>query len=80
MYTLNSLICHELEALANTLAGTCDSIDAGLERIDLEPGDYDTTNVQDDLIGLNTELCIGCQWWFESCELDPDAYCEDCQE
>ncbi len=66
--------------LAGRLEGTCDSIGSALEELDL---DYEVEEVEEALLDLNIELCRGCGWWMESCELEDDddeicGYCHDC--
>jgi hypothetical protein len=70
----------QLDELANDLLGTADSIDTALERIGLDPADFDMIDVEDALIDWGTERCIYCGWWMESCALNEDGVCEECVE
>lgn len=74
----NRLTRAQVEQLGDVLSGTCDSIDTGLERIGLDPDDWDISTVQDQLLDVNVEECPACNWWFESCMLDDEGYCPDC--
>lgn len=73
----------QLEELGNQLSGTADSIQSGLQAIGLDIDDYDATNVEDQLLDLNMEICPGCGWWAESSELVDDdgeeTSCDNCR-
>lgn len=54
-----------LKKLANSLEGTCDTLDRHVEKLDLEKCNFD----EGDLLEFNIEPCSGCGWWMESSEL-----------
>jgi len=70
----------QLKMLAENLAGTCDSIETGLEGLDLDARDFDVTNVEDALLDYNVEICPGCDWWCDSGELHDGEGCDGCIE
>lgn len=68
----------ELEQVAGEIVGTCSQTWHITERLGL--GDVDGFAVEDQLLDLNIERCKGCDWWFNSCMLDEEGFCADCQE
>jgi hypothetical protein len=75
----------QLVQLGDTLQGTCMLVQAGLERIGLDPDDYQVDELEDQLLDINMECCQGCGWWDESsalADLDNEqaGYCADCRE
>ena len=68
----------QLREIAEYLVGTCESIDTGLEMVDLNPDDFDITDVEDAILDYNVETCPGCGWWFEGGELNDGEGCDDC--
>lgn len=79
-----SLTDDEIAAIKHALLGTCDSVEAVLERMGL---DADAAAVEDALLDgtPSVECCQGCHWWFESGDLvgdDPDqaGFCSDCRD
>lgn len=69
------------EKVQYDLLGTCDTL---TRYVDEHP-EVDVGDLEDALVGLNTERCQGCDWWHESCELDGGGddewvgYCDDCR-
>lgn len=72
----------ELDKLADTLQGTCMSLEAGLEQLGLgEELSVADAQYLDSLVFL----CDGCSWWCEVGEANenPDGggdLCDDCHE
>lgn len=52
------------------------SIEEGLRQIDLDPDEYDVTEVEAEL--HETERCCTCSWWFEAFEMKDNGECENC--
>lgn len=71
-----------LHKIADSLSGTCDSIEMVLARMDEESEDYDTEQIENDLLDHDLERCPGCSWWFECGELfsDNDKECGKCKD
>lgn len=71
------------EELKHELLGTCQSVDAVLERLGY---DVSLETAEDQLLdGANSvERCLVCEWWFNSCDLEEDHEgvfkCEQCME
>jgi hypothetical protein len=71
-----------IREIADWLMGTCYSATAAADHFEI-----DSTDLEDNLLDVNTEQCKGCGWWFESGELTPDddenddevGYCSDCR-
>lgn len=67
-----------LDKLADTLKGTCDGIQVGINRLTYD----DSISAEeikemrewddDDLLDVNIELCSDCGWWERSCQPDED--------
>lgn len=78
----NEANLHKIKEVADRLQGTCRSLDDVLQEV------FDDENV--DLIGVDIELlheldditqeCQGCNWWFETSELNDEQLCGDCRE
>jgi len=70
----------ELQQVSDELEGTCRSVESVLEQLGLAA---DPTEVEDQLVDLNLELCPGCGWWMESSELidanDNVVGCDQCR-
>ena len=68
------------ETIAHDLMGTCDSLQAALERREWDGADNDSSFC-DGLDSLAFE-CLRCGWWFPICEMsereDADWCCADC--
>jgi len=67
------------DQLLNYLQGTCQSLDAAVEFLELDP----VVDWEDEMLSAGMELCLGCGWWHESGELVHEdeadtGYCEDC--
>jgi len=78
----------QLKKLYEYLNGTTNSVQSGLESIEVNADDYDVNDIEEQLADENLEICPGCGWWVESDELvgvDDDEYdgdqvmCEDCR-
>lgn len=73
----------KLSDLGYHLRGTCKSVGEALECLEITDNGE---NWEDELLTVNTEQCLGCAWWFESCELlDPDddeniGFCDQCRD
>lgn len=77
----NEQIVISRQNLAHYLEGTCQSIDAAIEYLELDP----TVDWEDEMLTAGMELCMGCGWWHASSELvhenDEDTgYCDQCVE
>lgn len=75
----------QMHELADYLRDTCNSIESGLTSMDLNPSEFDATDLENDLLEYDIERCDGCDWWFECSELvggfdDEPGSCEDCRE
>ena len=75
----------QIDAIAEAVQGTCDSLEAVCERLEIPIGDVN--ELESALVDVNTERCTGCGWWSESCELsglgDTDlgeGLCQDCKD
>ena len=71
----------EVEELKYYLLDTCNSLEAGVEALDLDPH----IDWEDLMLSANIETCKGCDWWHESGSLIDEedkniGYCEDCRE
>ena len=70
----------QIHEIADTLNGTCNSIESVLERLALE---LDVSDVEDRLLDVNLERCPDCEWWCESWELVDDeghvVGCDSCR-
>lgn len=78
-----SEIAEKREELARHLEGTCLSLDTAIERLELDTPLYAGIDWEDEMLTFGMELCLGCGWWMESCELvherDEDTgYCDQC--
>ena len=67
--------------LASYVEGTCKSIIACVEILELDP----SVDWEDELLNVNMERCIGCGWWEESCgltynDLRQGGECRDCRD
>ena len=75
----------DMQRIKDALLGTCDSVTAVLERLEI---DADENDVEDKLLDGNpsVEECKVCNWWFESCDLvceedeNQNGTCDDCRE
>lgn len=72
----------QLEQVGEYLRGTCKSIGAAVEALELGDG-VDESQLEADLLEVDTELCVHCSWWHEVCELQySEAHggglCEQC--
>ena len=89
----SGLTVGQLQQLADRLRGTADSIQRGIETLEINPDDFDVNEVESELLDHNCECCKGCGWWFETHELVPDeeeydnedeetektGHCQDCR-
>lgn len=71
-----------LEGIAHDLEGTCETLGAYIERHDLDMADDE---LEDQLLDVSLELCLGCGWWHRSSDLigEDDSnpgYCDQCRE
>lgn len=80
----------QLSQVVQWLSGTCNSLHRAEDHFGFQ---IDVTDLEDQLLDQNIEMCKGCGWWFESGNLVPDAeedipdgfedeligYCEDCR-
>lgn len=65
--------------LAAYLEGTCQSLEAAVEFLELDPN----VDWEDEMLSANMEECRGCGWWHESGDLVHErerdtGFCEDC--
>ena len=72
----------QLERLGTHLRGTCKLIGTAVEELELGE-DLDESQLQTDLLQVDTELCAHCGWWHEPCELqfseeNGGGLCEQC--
>lgn len=73
----------KLEQASEYLRGTCKSIWDAIEACGL--GDVDEGVLEAELLEVDTELCVHCDWWHEVCELEfsdehNGGLCEQCRE
>lgn len=71
-----------LEQAAYDLRGTCETLEAYIERLDLP---IDSETLEDELLNVSTEICGGCGWWHEVSDLEFDearncGLCDQCRE
>jgi len=68
------------ENVLSYLEGTCNSIEAAIERFDL---DASVEEIESYTLDNNLECCPGCGWWMESHELidedDNVVGCDQCR-
>ncbi|MFJ3685513.1 hypothetical protein [Pseudomonas sp. NPDC090208] len=57
----------QLEQVGEYLRGTCKQICEAITALEL--GDLDESQLEADLLEVETELCVQCNWWHEVCEL-----------
>ena len=76
------------DKLFEYLEGTCNTVHSAIYHLGLK---CDTETVEEAMLDQNLELCKGCGWWHESCELTPDptdekdedefyGYCDQCRK
>ncbi len=73
-----------MQKIADSLLGTCDTVNIVLERMDKDDEEYDIEEIIDSLLDFQVERCQHCGWWFECCELvaendEDNGNCEDCR-
>ncbi len=70
----------ELQRIALSMIGTCDSVEQVIARMDLE---INTEELEEALSNANVEQCELCNWWFDAGDLLDDnsevVGCEDCR-
>lgn len=72
----------QLEQVGEYLRGSCKSVGDAIEALEL--GDeVDESQLEADLLEVETELCVNCHWWHEVCELQfseehHGGLCEQC--
>lgn len=71
----------QVDALADRLRGTQESLIAALEDMELPEGDAD--DVEHQLAAVNVEKCKGCESWCDTSDLEDDgdngSVCSDCR-
>jgi hypothetical protein len=73
----------QVDALADRLRGTTDSLSEAME--DLELPDHDHDGVEHQLAAVNVEKCNTCDSWCDTSDLEPDdddaqkQVCSDCR-
>jgi len=67
----------QIDELAETLRGTCNSLDTELEKI----GKAFEMVSSECLSSLDERVmcCEQCGWWSDSDEIDGDGFCAECQ-
>ncbi|MDU8350952.1 hypothetical protein RYA05_03475 [Pseudomonas syringae pv. actinidiae] len=71
-----------LEQVGEFLRGSCKSVGDAVEALGL--GDsVDESDLEGQLLEVETELCVHCNWWHEVCELqysekDGGGLCQQC--
>lgn len=77
------LTYEQARELAGSLQGTCDSIQIAIERMNLDPDDFEVDEVEAQVCEHGVERCEGCGWWHESGELVNEAGdvvgCDQCR-
>lgn len=78
----SALTTEQLDEAADYLRGTCKDVGAAAEMLGIE---VDETELQERLLEVDLELCVGCHWWHEVCELEfcedeGGGLCDDCRE
>jgi len=78
----SALTTAQLDEAADYLRGTCKDVGAAAEMLGIE---VDETELQERLLEVELELCVGCHWWHDVCELEFDedeggGLCDDCRE
>ncbi|ENM3073095.1 hypothetical protein ACR3H8_20210 [Pseudomonas aeruginosa] len=73
---------NQLEQVGEYLRGTCKSIGEAIDALELGD-DVDESQLEADLLEVDTELCVHCSWWHEVCELQYSeehggGLCEQC--
>ena len=74
----------KLEEIGEYLRGTCKSVGDAVQALDLDEG-LDETQLQVDLLEVDTEICVQCDWWHEPSalqynEIHGGGLCEQCCE
>lgn len=77
----SALTTEQLDEAADYLRGTCKDVGAAAEMLGIE---VDETALQERLLEVDLELCVGCHWWHEVCELEfvedeGGGLCDDCR-
>lgn len=72
----------QLEQIGEYLRGSCKSIGDTIESLELGD-DVDESQLEADLLEVETELCVQCNWWHAVCELqyseaNGGGLCEQC--
>lgn len=72
----------QLERIGEYLRGTSRSVADAVSALELGD-DVDENQLEADLLDVETELCVHCNWWHEVCELQYSAehgggLCEQC--
>lgn len=67
--------------LFHYLEGTCMTLETAVEALELDP-DVDW---EDEILSAGLELCLGCDWWYESGDLisydgETIGYCGQCRD
>lgn len=74
----------KLEQIGEYLRGSCKTIGDAVEALELGDG-VDESQLEADLLDVETELCVHCNWWHEVCDLqyseeNGGGLCEQCCE
>ena len=74
----------QLEKVGEYLRGTCKSTGDAIVALELSDA-IDESELEADLLEVDVELCVGCNWWHEVCELEfveicNGGLCDDCRE
>ena len=72
----------QLVQIAEGLTGTCKSLGEVLDALEIEA---DEGVVQNDLLDVNVEICVACDWWHDVSDLEyiekfGGGLCEQCRE
>lgn len=74
----------KLEQVGEYLRGSCKSVGDAIQALDLDE-DLDESQLQADLLEVDTEICAHCDWWHEVSSLQYSekhggGLCQQCCE
>lgn len=78
----SALTPEQLDEAADYLRGTCKDVGDAADMLGIE---VDETELQERLLDVELELCVGCHWWHDVCDLEfveqeGGGLCDDCRE
>lgn len=78
----SALTTEQLDEAADYLRGTCKDVSDAADMLGIE---VDETELQERLLEVELELCVGCHWWHDVCDLEfveqeGGGLCDDCRE